>query len=317
MLAQVQQGLGVEHGRHAVQGPQLAQLVLLAGHQVVVNGVHQHRHGGHILAGHPLEILIEGTQAAQVLGPALPCPGKQAAERAQMEHGQHGHVVHPQVGIIFGPAKVVAHAHMVGHHRKEVALAEHDALAAPGGAGGEHQHHQLLGLDAVVQLLQGLAALKAVHGPQQAAVGCLHLLIAAMVLPVGKDQGRLHQFQLVVQLLPALALVQGHHHAACQHHAVAVDGVLVAVVGPQADALAPDVRYLLGKVVYCTADIPGAVPVLLFHHSVLGPVVPAEGHPVRKALLHVQRQQLIQIFRFMQFHCRFPLYSSKKPVSRP
>ena len=47
------------------------------------------------------------------------------------------------------------------------------------------------------------------------------------------------------------------------------------------------------------ADVLRILPEVLFHHHILVGVVPAEGHPVRKSLLHVQRQQLIQIFRFM------------------
>ena len=298
VVVEVHQGLGVKHRRHTVQSPQIPQLVLLAGHQVVVDGLHQHRHGGHGLAGHPLQVLVEGPQAAQVLGPAHPGPGEQAAKGTQVEHGQQGHVADQQVRVIFQLAESLPHPYMVGHHRKEVPLAEHDALAAASGAGGEHQHHQLLGLDAVHKLCR-LVSLVGIHGAQQAAVSRLHLLVAAVVIAVGQDGGRLHQLQLPVQLIPALALVHGHDDAARHHDTVAVHGVVVAVVAPHAHPLALNVRDGAQVVVHRAADVLRILPEVLFHHHILVGVVPAEGHPVRKSLLHVQRQQLIQIFRFM------------------
>ena len=215
-----------------------------------------------------------------------------------------------QVRVIFQLAEPLPHPYMVGHHRKEVPLAEHDALAAARGAGGEHQHHQLLGLDAVHKLCR-LVSLVGIHGAQQAAVSRLHLLVAAVVIAVGQDGGRLHQLQLPVQLIPALALVHGHDDAARHHDTVAVHGVVVAVVAPHAHPLALNVRDGAQVVVHRAADVLRILPEVLFHHHILVGVVPAEGHPVRKSLLHVQRQQLIQIFRFMQFHDRFPLYSLK------
>ena len=215
-----------------------------------------------------------------------------------------------QVRVIFQLAESLSHPYMVGHHRKEVPLAEHDALAAASGAGGEHQHHQLLGLDAVHKLCR-LVSLVGIHGAQQAAVSRLHLLVAAVVIAVGQDGGRLHQLQLPVQLIPALALVHGHDDAARHHDTVAVHGVVVAVVAPHAHPLALNVRDGAQVVVHRAADVLRILPEVLFHHHILVGVVPAKGHPVRKSLLHVQRQQLIQIFRFMQFHDRFPLYSLK------
>ena len=203
-----------------------------------------------------------------------------------------------QVRVIFQLAESLPHPYMVGHHRKEVPLAEHDALAAARGAGGEHQHHQLLGLDAVHKLCR-LVSLVGIHGAQQAAVSRLHLLVAAVVIAVGQDGGRLHQLQLPVQLIPALALVHGHDDAARHHDTVAVHGVVVAVVAPHAHPLALNVRDGAQVVVHRAADVLRILPEVLFHHHILVGVVPAEGHPVRKSLLHVQRQQLIQIFRFM------------------
>ena len=310
VLGQIHQDLRLKHGGHAVQCPQVAQFALFAGHQVVVNGLHQHRHGGHGLAGHPLEILIEGPQAAQVLGPAHLSPGEQAAEGTQMEHGQHGQVAHQHIRVMGGFQIGLAHAQVVVHHGKEVCLAQHDALAAARGAGGEHQHHQSLRVDAVHKLCR-LVSLVGIHGAQQAAVSRLHLLVAAVVIAVGQDGGRLHQLQLPVQLIPALALVHGHDDAARHHDTVAVHGVVVAVVAPHAHPLALNVRDGAQAVVHRAADVLRILPEVLFHHHILVGVVPAEGHPVRKSLLHVQRQQLIQIFRFMQFHDRFPLYSLK------
>ena len=197
-----------------------------------------------------------------------------------------------------------------------IPLREHDALAASGGAGGEHQHHQIIVAHAVGQLAGGSLFI-AVHRAELRAVGGFQLGAAAVVDAVVQDEDGLHEAQLIFQLLPGLFLVQSHENAAGEDDAVGRHAEFIAVPAQQNDALALDVRHFGLEIGHHPADVLRILPEVLFHHHILVGVVPAEGHPVRKPLLHVQRQQLIQIFRFMQFHYRFPLYSSKEPVSGP
>ena len=269
-----------------------------------MDGLHQHRHCSHILAWHPLQILIKGAQAAQILRPAHPWPGEQAAKGSQMEHGQHRQVVNDKVRVLLCFADMMSHADVMVHDRKEIALAQHDTLAAAGGAGGEHEHHQRLGV-AVIGKLSGLTGSKTVHGPQNAAISRLHFGIAAVVLAIGQDGGRLHQLQLIAQLVPALALVQRHYNTARQHDAIAVDGVCVAVIAPQADTLSADLRNSALEIVHCPADILRTFAVGPAAHRIGRFVVPAESCTVCKTPFHVPGDQLIKVSGFCLVHDHF------------
>ena len=123
--------------------PQLPQTILAAAHHIVVERVHNDRHHRHGLTGHPLYLFIEVADVtADVQRPACVGPGEQADESAQMEHGQHGVLAHDEVRFVLIRHHVLTDLGVGTHHREEILLAQHHALAAARGTGGEHQDHQ-------------------------------------------------------------------------------------------------------------------------------------------------------------------------------
>ena len=300
----IQQHLRVKHGRGADGHPQIAQTVTVSAHHILVQGVHDHRHHRHDLAGHLLDIAVEVADiAAQIQRPAHDGGGEQVDESTQMEHGQH-HVVAGQ-----GLCQIDLVCQLCGdgpQHltcAEQVALAHHNALAQAGGAGGEHQHHQVVVTDGV-QLRRRLIAAELVHGMQQTAVGGLQLLLAAVVLAIGQDGGGLHQLQLVGHLFPALALVHRHQHAACHDRAEGVYHILVAVLAQQADLFALRVRDGALQI----GDRPADILCQLLkkdggHHVGLLGVV-TEGHALGKFLFHALRNGIVHRAHEF-FHCRF------------
>ena len=304
VVRHVQHHLRVEHGRGADGHPQLAQPLLAAAHHIMVQRVHDDGHHSHGLAGHPLHFLIEVADvAAHVQRPARVGPGEQADESAQMEHGQHGVLAHDEVRLVLILHHVLTDLGVGTHHREEILLAQHDALAAARGAGGEHQDHQGFVVDAAGQFARLIAA-EAVHGAEDIAVGRLELVIEAVVVAVGQDSGGLHKAQLIAQLVPALALVQQHQHRTSCHHAKAVHGILVAVLGEQADLFALDLRDGRLEVIHRLADILHIILIEDGGHGIVCGVVEAEGHVILKAVLHVDGDKVVDVIQHSDLaHC--------------
>ena len=88
-------------------------------------------HHGHI-AAHVARV------RAEVQGPAMDAVGEVADEARQVEHGHQREVAEELIHILrghFGHDLLAVDVHLYGG--EVVFLAEHDALAAAGGAGGE------------------------------------------------------------------------------------------------------------------------------------------------------------------------------------
>ena len=173
-----------------------------------------------------------------------------------------------------------------------IPLREHDALAAAGGAGGEHQHHQIVVAHAVGQLAGG-SILIAVHGAELRAVGGFQLGAAAVVDAVVQDEGRLHEAQLIFQLVPGLFLVQGHEDASGEDDAEGCHAEFIAVPAQQNDAPALDVRHFGLEIGRHPADVLRILAVLLLHDSlaVLGHI--ADGHMIGELLLHAAGHHVV------------------------
>ena len=305
VVRHIQQHLRVKHGRRADGHPQLAQTVTAAAHHILVQGVHDHRHHGHDLAGHLLDIAVEVADiVAQVQRPAHDGGGEQVDESTQMEHRQH-HVVAGQ-GFLLADLILQLCGDSPQHITctEQVALAHHNALAQAGGTGGEHQHHQVIVANGV-QLRRRLIAAELVHGVQQAAVGGLQLLLVAVILAVGQDGGGLHQLQLVGQLCPALALVHRHQHTACHDCAEGVYHIFVAVLAQQADLFALHIRDGVLQVGDRPADILCQLLKKDGGHGVGLLGIVAEGHALGKFLFHAQRNGIVHSFHKFA-HCSFP-----------
>ena len=288
---EVAQDLRVEDGGRAAQVPQAVQLVLIAAADLVVDHLHQHRRGGHGVAVHHRHIAAHVARVrAEVQGPAMDAVGEVADEAGQVEHGHQREVAEGLVHILRGQFLGLPHngrlaSNIHPHGAEVVLLAEHDTLAAAGGAGGEHQHHQGVGVDAVGQLGRG-AALVDVHGAELVAVGGLELVGIAVINAVGKDEGRLAQAQLILQLRPGLFLVQGHddgtsHHSAEGHHTVLVVGA-----AQDDDALPLHIGNICLQIAGHLADVLHELAVGLLLHSLGGVVHPAECRALGVFFLH-------------------------------
>ena len=187
---------------------------------------------------------------------------------------------------------VLCHLRIGVQARAHIPLREHDALAAAGGAGGEHQHHEAVVVHTVGQL-PGSGILVAVHGAEQRAVSGLQLGTAAVINAVVQNQGRLHLVQLIFQLLPGLLLVQRDQHAAGQNDAVGRHAELIAVAAQQHHTAALEIRHFVFQVGDHLADVPRILAVVLFHHglAVFGHIT--DGHIVRELLLHAAGDHII------------------------
>ena len=211
-----------------------------------------------------------------------------------MEEGQQGHVAQRQLlalrqagrDPVLSPGTVGAEA---GAH---IPLREHDALAAAGGAGGEHQHHQVVVADAVGQLTGGGVPI-AVHRTELRTIGGFQLGTAAVVDAVVQDEGRFHKTQLIFQLLPRLFLVEGHEDAPCKDDAEGCHTVLVAVPAQQRNTLALDAGHFCLEVGSHPADVLRVLAVLLFHDGLAVGGHIADSHIVREFLLHAAGHHII------------------------
>ena len=309
----------VKHGRGAAGVPDAVQAGAAAPLDVFVDGLHQHGSHSDGIAVHQAEVAVEVADVGgEVQRPALAGPDEEADERTQMEQGQDGEVAQDVV-FVLGHMLVLIVQHGVAefdltlHSGKKVALREHDGLAAAGGAGSEHQHHQIIMAHAVGQLCRR-AVLEGVHRAEFIAVGGLDVGAAAIVDAVVDDEGRLDKAQLIFQLGPGLFLVDGHDDGPGEDRAEAVDTVLIAVAAHDADTLALDVGDILLKVSNSPADVLHILGVGLFHHSLAIGGRIAERHPVGVLLRHDVRDELIYSIYHFVAPCCF-LYYSETPAA--
>ena len=219
-----------------------------------------------------------------------------------MEHGQHRVLADHKLRVVLILHHVLTDLHMGAHDAEEVALAQHHALAASGGAGGEHQHHQVIVADAAGHFCHRLISAEAVHRAQDAAVGGFQLLLGAVVVTIGQDGGGIHQLQLVGQLVPALVLVEQYQHTARQNDAEGVHGVFVAVFIQQADLFTLDIRDSALEVADRTADVPRIILIMDCGHCVRLLIIKTERHTLRKTLFHIQGDQIINVVQYFYLH---------------
>ena len=292
---QLFQHLGVEGGGGAAQVPQTVETLHAASFVIVVNGLHQHGGRSHDVAVHQAKVAVEIADiAAEVQGPACRRVGHDTDKAGHVEERQQGHMAQRQLlarGQGVGDP-VFSHLGVSDQRGAHVPLREHDALAAAGGAGGEHQHHEAVVVHTVGQL-PGSGILVAVHGAEQRAVSGLQLGTAAVINAVVQNQGRLHLVQLIFQLVPGLLLVQRDQHAAGQNDAVGRHAELIAVAAQQHHTAALEVRHFVFQVGDHLADVPRILAVVLFHHglAVFGHIT--DGHIVRELLLHAAGDHII------------------------
>ena len=262
----------------------------MAALDLVVDHLHQHRRGRHGIAVHHAHIPAQVAGiTAEIQGPALYAIDKVADETGQMEHGHQRKVAEVLVEILgcqplllVKDVLLAIDVHLAGG--EVVLLAQHHALAAAGGAGGEHQHQQILVVDAVDHLsLRGSGP--GIHGAELSAVERFQLGAVAVIDAIIEDEVRLHHAQLMLQLGPGLALVQGHDDSACHHGAENDSAVLIVGAAQDDDLLALGLAQLLLQAAGHFADILHILSVGLFHHRVLALHI-AERHTVSILILH-------------------------------
>ena len=269
-LHQVGHGVGIHGRRAAGQGLQAAQTVPAAPHHIPVDGLEQHRHHRHHLAVHGSQVPVEVLQVvAQVDGVAHDSPGDGAGEGCHVEHGQHregaefaGVPAGLLLNVLKGQAEEI-------HGGKQIPVADHDTLAAAGGAGGKENHRQSVHVLALTALVAPLGFLVAVQGQQLVPISLGEGGLPVGELSVVDDVNRLHQVDLVVDPLPALLEVQGHQHAPRQQNREQVHQIIIAVAGQQADLPALDVGAPVQQKPRCLADVLGVLPVADAHHAAL------------------------------------------------
>ena len=298
LLRQLGQHFAIEHGGRAAGVPQAVQALTAAPLDVLIDGLHQHGSHGHGVAVHQLQIAVEIPQVAgKVERPALAGPDEEADEGAQMEQGQDGEIAE-HIVLVLGEVFVlilqhgVAEDHLRAGGGEEIALREHDGLAAARGAGGEHQHHQIVVAAGVGQALGGGRVLEGVHGAETVAVSGHQLVAAAVVDAVVQDEGGLHKAELIFQLRPGLFLVDGHDDAPGQNGAVGDDAVLIAVFAHDGNVLALDIGDILPQVSNSAADILHILGIGLFHNGLAIGGNVAERDVLRILLCHGVHDQI-------------------------
>ena len=288
---QVGHGVGVHGGRAAGQHLEAAQAVPPAAEHIPVDGLQQHRHHRHDLAVHSGQVAVEILQVvAQVDGVAHDGPGDGAGQGRHMEHGQHregSELAGVPAGLLLDVLKGQA---VKVHGGEQVAVADHDPLAAAGGARGEQDHRQRVPVGALGAGVAPGGGLVAVHRQQPAAVGGGQGGLPPGKLAVVQDVDRLHQVQLILDLVPVLLQVEGHQHRAGQKDREHIDQKIVAVAGQQADLLAPDVRVAVEQQPRRPADVLGVLPVPDADHPALCLVVILNGDLAGIIRLHVVDQ---------------------------
>ena len=294
LLHHIAQHLGGEHGSAAGQHAQTVQAVAAALHHVAVDALQQHRHHCHHLAVHGTQITVEILQVvAQVDGVAGDAPRNKAGHGGDVEHGQGGQG-RELVGV---PARVLLHivkgVQEGRHGAEQVLLAQHDALAAAGGAGGEHDKGQSREILHLGHVLGRLIGRKSVHGLQDAAVGLSESRLPLRKLAIVQDAHRLGEAQLVGDGVPVLAQVQRRRHRTGNDRAVHADDVLVAVAGQNRHTLAAHVAVLGPQKSHEPAQVLGIFCIVYLGHSLLVFIIPAQRHAVCDVGFHIAKR-LIQ-----------------------
>ena len=289
MVDQVGQHLGVIGGGPAGEDAQLAQAGPLALGHIVVDGLEQGGHHRHDVAGHGSQVPVKAPQVgAEIDGVAADAPGDQAGQGRDVEQGQH---VEGRELIVLAQAELLAHgAERLGeqpHGGEQIALAEHDPLAAAGGVGGEEDDGQRVLVGALGQLGQLGAAGKGADVQHPAAVlrkGRLPLPVQA----VGQQAVHPGPGHLVRKLGPAFFVVEGDGHRPRQDAPEEGHRIGVAGAGQQPDVTPPDPGHVPLQIAHHPADVGGVVPVADLPDAAGGLVVPADGHPAGPGGLHVE-----------------------------
>ena len=288
VVDQVGQHLGVIGGGPAGEDAQLAQAGPLALGHIVVDGLEQGGHHRHDVAGHGGQVPVKAPQVgAEIDGVAADAPGDQAGQGRNVEQGQH---VEGRELIVLAQAELLAHgAERLGeqpHGGEQVALAEHDPLAAAGGVGGEEDDGQRVLVGALGQLGQLGAAGKGADVQHPAAI----LRKSRLPLPVqavGQQTVHLGPGHLVRKLGPAFFVVEGDGHRPRQDAPEDGHGVGIAGAGHKPDVPAPDAGDVPPQVAHHPADVGGILPVADLPHAAGGLVVAAHRHPVGPGRFHV------------------------------
>jgi hypothetical protein len=97
-------------------------------------------------------------------------------------------------------------------------------------------------------------------------------------------------------------LVQKHQHTARQNDAKGIHGILVAVFIQQADLFAFDVRDGALEIADRPADIPRVVLIMDGGHLARFLITKAERHTLRKALFHIQGDQIIYVVQHLDHY---------------
>ena len=100
---------------------------------------------------------------------------------------------------------------------------------------------------------------------------------------------RLHQIQLVADLVPVLAGVQGHCHSSGQHCAVHTHHIVVAVAGQDGHTLSQGVRGAAAQKCHESAQVCSVLPEGHLRHTTLGLIIITDADPVC-----VDRFQIVQ-----------------------
>ena len=206
-----------------------------------------------------------------------------------MEHGQGGQG-RKLIGV---PARVLLHivkgVQKGRHGAEQVLLAQHNALAAAGGAGGEHDKGQSREVLHLGHVLGRLIGRKDIHGLQDAAVGLSEGRLPLRELAILQDAHRLGEAQLIGDSIPVLAKVQRHSHGSGNDRAVHADDILVAVAGQDRHTLAAHIAILCTQERHEPAQILGILCVVHLGHALLFFIIPAQSHTVCNVGFHIAK----------------------------
>ena len=292
----------VEHGCAAGQHTQAVQTLPFALHHIMINALQQHRHHRHHVTPHGPQVPVEIFQVvAQVHAVAGDAPGHQAGHGRNVEHGQAGQRAE-RVGVPAGLAPHVLKGGQEGRHGGEqVLLGQHNALAAASGAGGEHDKSHCIEVRHLGDLHGRLKGGKGVHRHQTVPVRLAQGRLPAQVLAVMEHAHRLHQIQLVADLVPVLAGVQGHCHSSGQHCAVHAHHIVVAVAGQDGHSLPQGVRGAAAQKCHEPPQVCSVLPEGHLHHAALGLIIIADTNPVCVDRFQIV-QRLIQRMNHVSLH---------------
>ena len=268
----------------------------------MINALQQHRHHRHHVAPHGPQVPVEIFQVvAQVHAVAGDAPGHQAGHGRNVEHGQAGQRAE-RVGVPAGLAPHILKGGQEGRHGGEqVLLGQHNALAAASGAGGEHDKGHCIEVRHLGDVHGRLKGSKGVHRHQTVPVRLAQGRLPAHVLAVMEHAHRLHQIQLVADLVPVLAGVQRHCHSSGQHCAVHTHHIVVAVAGQDGHPLPQGVRGAAAQKCHEPPQVCSVLPEGHLHHAALGLIIIADTNPVCVDRFQIV-QRLIQRMNHVSLH---------------